>query len=127
MEIWNLLQDKDYIKSIGYTPETLISLFIPNTYELYWNTSGKQFTKRMAQEFEHFWSKERKEKAKALNLSPIEVSTLASIVEAETKKNDEMPKVAGLYSAIQVVLLPSTRLSKRAQHRGNCASGVTNP
>jgi UPF0755 protein len=87
----------EFLKKTGLKKQTVQSIFIPNTYELYWNTSGEQFVKRMHQEFSHFWSVDNKAKAKALKLSPVQVSTLASIVEAETKKNDEMPKVAGLY------------------------------
>ncbi|MFT5878785.1 MAG: UPF0755 protein [Dokdonia sp.] len=96
-ELMEAFLDSDWMSRYGVTKQTAQAIFIPNTYELYWNTSGRQFTKRMTQEFDHFWTVERKEKAKTLNLSPIEVSILASIVEAETKKNDEMPKVAGLY------------------------------
>ena len=93
----NAFLDKNWLNKNGLSKQTAQAIFIPNTYELYWNTSATQFTNRMIQEFEHFWTVERKKKASKLGLSPIQVSTLASIVEAETKKNDEMPKVAGLY------------------------------
>lgn len=87
----------EWLKDKGLSIETAQAIFIPNTYELYWNTSATQFTHRMYQEFERFWTIERKELAKQIDLTPIEVCTLASIVEAETKKVDEMPTVAGLY------------------------------
>ncbi len=97
-EIWQLFQDKDYLQEIGYTEETLMSLFIPNTYEVFWNTSPKNFMDRMIKEHERFWrQKSRLTKAKALQLEPWEVYTLASIVEKETLKNKEKPKMAGVY------------------------------
>lgn len=96
-ELIQAFLDPEWLKEKGLTKETAQAIFIPNTYELYWNTSGIQFTKRMYQEYDRFWTVERKAKAKELGLSPVKVSTLASIVEAETKKTDEMPKVAGLY------------------------------
>lgn len=85
------------ISRYGFNHKTILALFIPDTYEFKWNTSNEEFVKKMAKEFKSFWTQERINKAKKLNLSQSEVSTLASIVEAETKKKDEMPKVAGLY------------------------------
>lgn len=73
------------------------SVFIPNTYEFYWNTSAKNWVERMIVEYHSFWNDERREKAKSIGLCPRRVSILASIVERETIKRDEMPKVAGLY------------------------------
>ncbi len=80
-----------------FNDTTWLAYFIPNTYEFYWNTSASRFIERMQLEHEKFWSHSRLEKAKQMNLSPVEVVTLASIVQAETRKKDEMPKVAGLY------------------------------
>jgi len=98
LEIWQLFQNKDYLSEIGYTEETLMSIFIPNTYEVFWNTSPKRFMDRMIKEHERFWKKKsRLTKAKALDLEPWEVYTLASIVERETLKNSEKPKMAGVY------------------------------
>ncbi|NRB52243.1 MAG: endolytic transglycosylase MltG [Saprospiraceae bacterium] len=98
LEIWQLFQNKDYLQEIGYTEETLMSLFIPNTYEVFWNTSPKSFMDRMIKEHERFWKqKSRLAKAKAIGLEPWEVYTLASIVEKETYKNQEKPKMAGVY------------------------------
>ena len=81
----------------GFTMETFISMFIPNTYELYWTVSPEQFLDRMKSEYDKFWTTKRLAQANGLGLSSIEVTTLASIVESETKKMDEAPKVAGLY------------------------------
>ena len=82
---------------MGYTKETLPALFIPNTYEVYWNMSADAFMKRMQKEHAAFWNEERRGKAANIGLSPEEVATLASIVEEETANNAEKPMVAGLY------------------------------
>lgn len=82
----------------GFSSTTFFTLFIPNTYEFYWNTSAEEFIHRMAQEYKRFWSESRRAKAKAIGLSQSEVSILASIVQAEQMSHpDERPKVAGLY------------------------------
>jgi UPF0755 protein len=97
-DLIELFQNKAYLKDLGYTPETLMSLFIPNTYEVYWNMTPRDFLKRMKREHDAFWEKNnRMVKAKALNLSPAEVYTLASIVERETTHNPEKPRMAGVY------------------------------
>lgn len=96
-EIMKLLNDENYIASLGFTKETLPALFIPNTYEVYWNMSAESFIKRMKKEFDMFWNESRLAKAKSIGLSPMEISTLASIVEEETANNAEKPMVAGLY------------------------------
>jgi len=73
-------------------------MFIPNTYEFYWNTSAEEFFKRMAKEYKAFWTSERIAKAKKIGLSQSEVSALASIVQAEQLFHaDERSRVAGLY------------------------------
>ena len=95
--ILSLLNDTNYIKKFGLTSQTITSIFIPNTYEFFWNTNAKQFIERMYSESKRFWTDKRKAKAEELNMSPIEVITLASIIEQETSKNDEKPVVAGLY------------------------------
>lgn len=93
-----LFQDTKYLNSIDYTPETLMSVFIPNTYELYWNSSPEQFMTRMLKEHDRFWEqKNRLVKAEKMNLSPAEVYTLASIVERETLVKSEKPRMAGVY------------------------------
>ncbi len=89
--------DEKFLKENGFTRENVLSLFIPNSYEFFWNTTADQFRDRMAKEYRKFWTDERLQKAKALNLSPLEVSALASIVHKETVKSDERPRVAGVY------------------------------
>lgn len=92
-----LLTDQHLIDSLGYTTETFPTLFIPNTYEVYWTMTPEQFIARMTKEHARFWNTERLTKAKAQGLTPEQVCTLASIVDEETNKNDEKPLVAGLY------------------------------
>ena len=93
-----LFQDTAYLDSLGYTPETLQTLFIPNTYEMYWNATPREFVARMVKEHERFWrSNDRLKKAKQLGLTPAEVYTLASIVEKESLQASERPRIAGVY------------------------------
>ncbi len=81
----------------GYTPATLTAMFIPNTYELYWNISVEHLLSKMKREYELFWNAERTQKAQNIRLSRIEVATLASIVDSETAYSPEKPIIAGLY------------------------------
>lgn len=91
-------QNQNLLRELGYTPETLMSLFIPNTYEMYWDTSPEGFLRRMKREHDAFWDRNgRREKAESLGLSPAEVYTLASIVEKETLRDTEKPRMAGVY------------------------------
>jgi UPF0755 protein len=92
-----LLNDSAYIKKLGFEQETVKSMFIPNTYYVYWNTDTEAFIERMKFEYNQFWTEDRKRKASQIDLNPKEVSILASIVEKETQKNDEKPTVAGVY------------------------------
>lgn len=96
-QLMEYLSSPEVISHYGFQLTTFISMFIPNTYEMYWSITAEEFTSRMAKEFKSFWSDERKAKARALGLSQSEVATLASIVQEETRKSDEMPKVARLY------------------------------
>lgn len=83
--------------SRGFSKDNILCMFIPNTYEVYYTISGKQLIERMHSEYKNFWSEERKQKAEAIGLTPVEVSILASIVQAESVKRDEAPVIAGLY------------------------------
>jgi UPF0755 protein len=91
------LFDHEVIEEFGFTPATISAMFIPNTYEFYWTTTAEQFGERMKVEYEKFWNEERKAKAEALKLTPVEVATLAAIVQEETNKADEKSRVAGVY------------------------------
>lgn len=96
-ELMQALNDSSTCARYGYTPQTIICMFIPNTYDFYWNISVKTFLERMNNESKKFWTFERLEKAKSAGLSPTQVVTLASIVDEETANVDEMPMVAGMY------------------------------
>ncbi len=96
-DISALLNDDELIRAYGFSDTSIMSMFIPNTYEFWWTTDARQFMERMDSEYNSFWDEERKAKAKELEMSPIEVTTLASIVEKETNKNDEKPTIAGVY------------------------------
>jgi len=93
----NELNNPATCQSLGFDTNTIMGMFIPNTYEVYWTMSVTQFLERMKKEYDRFWTKERLRKASEIPLSPIEVSILASIVEEETIVNVEYPIVAGLY------------------------------
>jgi UPF0755 protein len=97
VSLLGLFKNDSLITSYGFKQETFTCMFLPNTYEFWWNTSGTKFIARMNKEYLRFWNDERKQKAAALNLTPEEVITLASIVDEETYYNSEMPIVAGLY------------------------------
>ncbi|MFT6816064.1 MAG: UPF0755 protein [Sphingobacteriales bacterium] len=97
LTILNLLQSDSVAHSYGFNKETFLCMFVPNTYEFYWTTSAPDFISKMKKEYDVFWNKDRLAKAQKLNLNPIEVSILASIVDLETAKDDEMPRIAGLY------------------------------
>ncbi len=98
LSLLNLLNNRDYLKQFGFTPQDVMAMFIPNTYQFYWNTSADQFIRRMYREYRRFWTRKRLEKARKIGLSPKQVIILASIVEAEQMQHpDEWPKIAGLY------------------------------
>lgn len=92
-----LLESEEFLSRYGFTPETVAALFIPNTYEFFWNTSAQGFFERMAREYKTFWSAGRKQKAANAGLTQTEVAIFASIVEQETRRNDEKPIIAGVY------------------------------
>ena len=96
-EIIDLLHNKEYLDKLGFNENTIKGLFIPNTYEFYWNTSAEQFIERMVNEYNIFWDKKRTNKAEKMNFTINEVITLASIVGEETSKEEEMPRIAGVY------------------------------
>lgn len=98
VEIVRALTDKQTAKELGFSsPLTMFSMFIPNTYEFYWTVTPEEFIERMRKEYKRFWTEERDAKRKRSGLSRTEVMTLASIVYEETRKSDEMPRIAGVY------------------------------
>ncbi|MCF6213242.1 MAG: endolytic transglycosylase MltG [Flavobacteriaceae bacterium] len=93
-----VMLDSTFLKENNLTADNTLGIYIPNSYQFYWNTSAKKFRNKMLGNFKHFWHKNsRQEKADSLNLSPLQIYTLASIVQKETAKVEERPIVAGLY------------------------------
>lgn len=98
VEILDAINNDTLIASLGFDKASIMGLFVPNTYEFYWNTSGEDFLVRMKKEYDRFWSSSsREEKLDELNLTKQEVSTLASIIIEESKYSAEMPRIAGVY------------------------------
>ena len=97
LELSEFLCKPIYYENIGYTKESLPTLFIPNTYEVYWDIKPEMLMTRLMKERRKFWNDSRIAKAKKLNMTPEEVATLASIVDEETNNHEEMPVVAGMY------------------------------
>lgn len=91
------LTDSTLAAGYGFTPETFVAMFIPNTYELWWTVSPEDFIERMHREYERFWAGDRDTKALAIGLSRQEASTLASIVIEESKYEPELARIAGVY------------------------------
>ncbi|HEX2616001.1 MAG TPA: endolytic transglycosylase MltG [Flavobacteriales bacterium] len=97
LQMIQAINDPATIQRLGFKPETMIALFIPNTYEVWWTERPQAFLERMAREYRKYWTEERKAKAKKLGLSQSEVSTLASVVQAETAQIGDAPIIAGVY------------------------------
>ena len=91
------LEDAGNLSRLGFNLQTIPAMFLPNTYEFYWNTDAEKFVEKMKGEYDKYWNAERLDKAKAKGLSPVQVSILASIVDKETNKTDEMARIAGVY------------------------------
>ena len=91
------LTDNDFCGRWGYDTATIASLFVPNTYEVYWNISLDGLMERMQKEHDRFWNGERTAKATSIGLTPNEVCTMASIIDEETANNEEKPMIAGMY------------------------------
>lgn len=96
-DLFESLNDSKVTSDLGFDTLTVLTMFIPDTYEFYWNTNVENFLGRMLNEYNRFWTDERKNKAQKIGLTPVQVSILASIVEEETAKREEYPIVAGLY------------------------------
>jgi len=93
----DFLADENNYSAEGFDRRTVISVFIPDTYQLYWSVDAKGFYRRMLKEYMAFWGSDRIAAAEALGLTPVEVSVLASIIDEEASRSDEKPRIAGLY------------------------------
>ena len=97
ISLLNAFLEKSFLEDNGFDDLNSMSMYIPNSYNIYWNTSPEDFRDRMLEEYNEFWNQDRSEKAKSLGLTRLEVISLASIVQIESRKIDERPRVAGLY------------------------------
>ncbi|MEG1998561.1 MAG: endolytic transglycosylase MltG [Bacteroidales bacterium] len=95
--IMGMMNDSTLCRKLGFNKETITSMFLPDSYEIYHNCAPEAFMRKMKIEYDRFWNEKRKKLAADAGLSPVDVSILASIVEEETKRQDEMSRVAGLY------------------------------
>ena len=93
----NVFYNKSFLASNGFDSENAISMYLPNTYQFYWDTSAENFRNKMLKSYNIFWNKFRVSKAKKIGLSQQEVSVLASIVQRESVMKDERPRIAGVY------------------------------
>lgn len=97
LQLLEVMKDVKFLNENDFSNRTALSMYIPNSYEFFWNTSAEQFRERMLTEYKRFWNETRLAKAKSIGLTPEKVITLASIVHKETAKVDERPRVAGVY------------------------------
>lgn len=95
--IASALSSQETCQKYGYDTCTIPAMFVPNTYDIYWNVSIDGFLERMKKEHDRFWNAERTTKASFHGLKPNEVATLASIIDEETANNAEKPMIAGMY------------------------------
>jgi UPF0755 protein len=97
LSLLQTFNDPGFLQEHGFDEDTKLAMYIPNTYEFFWNTNAEGFRDRMKKEYDRFWTDTRLQKAKSLGLTPNEVTSLAAIVQKETAKVDERPRVAGVY------------------------------
>lgn len=97
LSLLKAMKDTTFLGINNFKKETALGMYLPNSYEFFWNTSAATFRNRMLKEYNRFWNDSRKRKAKAIGLSQAEVITLASIVYEESKQSDEQPRIAGVY------------------------------
>lgn len=91
------MYDKGLREELGFAKDSIMAMFVPNTYEIYWTTAPEKLLRRLKHEYDRFWQGRRDEALRRTGLSRTEAMTLASIVYEETKQRDEMPKIAGVY------------------------------
>ena len=97
LSLMKAIKDSTFLKENGFNEENVFAMFIPNTYEIYWDTSAEKFRDKMIKEYHNFWTAERIAKAEKQGLTPVQATILASIVHKESVKKDERPRIAGVY------------------------------
>ncbi len=97
LSLLQAFNDVTFLNTSGFDEDTKLCMYLPNTYEFFWNTNAEDFRDRMLKEYKRYWNAERLEKAKKINLTPSQVISLAAVVQKETVKADERPRVAGVY------------------------------
>lgn len=97
LAIYNKMTDSAFLNASGFNDKTALGMYIPNSYEFFWNTSAEDFCSRMLKEYNRFWNESRNEKARTIGLTRDEVMALASIVYEESKKAEEQPRIVGVY------------------------------
>jgi UPF0755 protein len=96
-EVHKLLTDHEFLSKYNVNPQEAFSLIIGNTYQFFWNTNATAFFDRMYNEYNKFWTEERLAKARTLNMTPAQISTMASIIQEEARQREELSKIAGVY------------------------------
>lgn len=97
LELLESMRDSAFLNANSFDARNALGMYVPNKYEFYWNTSAEEFRERMKKEYDRFWTTEKLQKAEEIGLSPREVIVLASIVQKETAKVEERPRIAGVY------------------------------
>lgn len=97
LSLLNAFNDPNFLQEAGFDDNSKLGMYLPNTYEFFWNTGAEGFRERMLKEYTKYWNEDRLEKAEQLKLSPSQVTALAAIVQKETVKTEERPRVAGVY------------------------------
>ena len=97
LSLLKAFRDSEFLMQNGFTLDTALSMYLPNTYEFFWNTSSIKFRDKMLKSYKNFWTENRVKKANKIKLTPDKVISLAAIVQKESQKTDEQPKVAGVY------------------------------
>ncbi|WP_460219223.1 endolytic transglycosylase MltG [Psychroserpens sp. MEBiC05023] len=97
LSLISAMTDESFLKESGFSKATALGMYIPNSYEFFWNTSAEDFRNRMLKEYNRFWNDNRNAKAKAIGLTRDQVMALASIVHEESKQASEQPRIAGVY------------------------------
>ena len=97
LELLNAFQDSAFLAEAGFNKENALAMYLPNSYDIFWHSTPEDFRKRMLNYYDLFWNEKRRKQAEKLNLTPIEVSILASIVQKESVQKEEQNRIAGVY------------------------------